>query len=79
MEELNGCLDRDNGDFGLGMLKASFERSSEANVTKSCTIRLDGEERCIRDGGEWKQCEAGHSVEDLVADIVELYDAGRSQ
>jgi len=42
-------------------------------VTKSCTVRLGGEVRCIRDGGVWKDCESGSEVKDLVGDVERLY------
>lgn len=43
----------------------------QANVTTSCTIRLDDQIYCIRDGGEWKDCPRGPGVDDLVAAIQE--------
>ena len=72
MEELNDCTSKDDGSFGIEMLKESFNRTSEAGVSKSCTVRLNGKVRCIRDDGEWKECEGGHTAEDLVADVLEL-------
>lgn len=36
-------------------------------------IRLNEEIRCVRDGGEWKNCIGGHQVDDLVADVERLY------
>ena len=44
------------------------------NVTRSCTVRLQGEVRCVRDGGVWKDCEGGSGVGDLVKDVERLYD-----
>ena len=58
-QKLTECTNRDDGSLGKDMLQASFNRSTEANVTKSCTVRLNGETRCIRDGGKWKDCEGG--------------------
>ncbi|KIW63785.1 hypothetical protein PV04_08757 [Phialophora macrospora] len=71
-QKLNSCIS-DEGE-GIDLLRASIERSQENNVTKSCTVRLAGEIRCIRDGGEWYDCPGGSSVEDLVGDINKLYD-----
>ena len=68
---LNNCIS-DEGK-GLDLLRASVERSRTSGVTKSCTIRLANEVRCIRDGGEWYDCEGGSEVKDLVADIEALY------
>jgi hypothetical protein len=72
MEKLDQCTDKDEGRFGTDMLRASFNRSAAAGVTKSCTVRLNDEVRCIRDGGEWKDCDGGSKAEDLVADILKL-------
>ena len=71
MEKLSDCTDRDEGSLGKDLLQASFNRTTEAGVTKSCTVRLNGEVRCIRDGGEWKDCDGGHEASDLVSDILE--------
>jgi hypothetical protein len=48
----------------------------QANVTKSCTVRLNEEIYCIRDDGEWKDCPHGPGVNDLVIAVEKLY--GRS-
>ncbi|OCT44510.1 Gamma interferon inducible lysosomal thiol reductase GILT [Cladophialophora carrionii] len=72
-QKLNSCIS-DEGE-GIDLLRASIERSQENNVTKSCTVRLAGEIRCIRDGGEWYDCPGGSSVDDLVGDINKLYSA----
>ena len=71
-EKINECIS-DEGE-GVGLLRDSVERSQNASVTKSCTVRLDGKVRCIRDGGLWKDCEDGSSVEDLVNDVKDLYN-----
>lgn len=78
MYKINKCAASDEGSVGNDMLKASFNRSAEAGVQKSCTVRLDGEVRCIRDGGEWTDCDGGHRVKDLVGDILELAGADSS-
>ncbi|KAJ9669592.1 hypothetical protein H2201_000459 [Coniosporium apollinis] len=74
-DKLNDCMSKDDGSYGVGLLKESVQRSAEANVTYSCTVRLDNKVRCIRDGGRWKDCEGGSSVEALLKDIDELYNA----
>ncbi len=71
-QKLNSCIS-DEGE-GMDLLRASVERSHQKHVTKSCTIRLDGKVRCIRDGGEWYDCPGGSNVTDLVSDIKDLYD-----
>ncbi|KEF55491.1 uncharacterized protein A1O9_08241 [Exophiala aquamarina CBS 119918] len=70
-QKLNNCIS-DEGE-GINLLRASISRSHENNVTKSCTVRLAGKIRCIRDGGKWYDCPGGSSVEDLVRDINALY------
>ncbi|KIW21404.1 hypothetical protein PV08_01984 [Exophiala spinifera] len=71
---LNGCIS-DEGE-GIGLLRSSIERSEEYNVTKSCTVRLAGKVRCIRDGGRWYDCPGGSAVRDLVGDVNDLYNKG---
>jgi hypothetical protein len=63
----------DGGHVAWGLLKKSFKRSADANVTKSCTVRLNDEIRCIRDGGKWSDCEGGSQVRDLVGDVERLW------
>ncbi|OTB07505.1 hypothetical protein M426DRAFT_239522 [Hypoxylon sp. CI-4A] len=75
-EKLNECATKDNGAFGLSMLRDSVERTAEAGVTKSCTVRLNDEVYCIRDDGQWKDCASGPAVNDLVIAVEKLY--GRS-
>lgn len=70
-EQVNDCL----SDEGIGteLLRKSILRSQEYNVTKSCTVRLAGQFRCIRDGGKWYDCPGGSEVADLVRDIEKVY------
>ena len=68
---INNCIS-DEGE-GIDLLRKSVERSEEAHVTKSCTVRLNDEVRCIRDGGEWYDCPGGSSVKNLVHDVEKLY------
>jgi len=70
-DQLNACIS-DEGE-GIDLLRASVERSQHLGVRKSCTVRLDDKIRCIRDGGEWYDCDGGSEVGDLVADIEKLY------
>ena len=72
-ETLNECMVRDDGGYGMDMLRESVRRSKEAGVTKSCTVRLNEEIYCIRDGGEWKDCPNGSGVNDLVIAVEKLY------
>jgi len=71
-DALNECATRDDGAHGLEMLRNSVTRTADAGVTKSCTVRLDNEIYCIRDGGEWTDCPHGAGVNDLVIAIEKL-------
>ncbi|KAI9848073.1 MAG: hypothetical protein M1837_001175 [Sclerophora amabilis] len=71
-EKLNSCVSSDDG-YSVELLRKSVERSADAGVRISCTVRLDEKVRCVRDAREWKDCEAGSQVDDLVRDIEELY------
>ncbi|KAK3677940.1 hypothetical protein LTR78_002035 [Recurvomyces mirabilis] len=71
MQRLNNCAMSEDGAVGLDMLRSSFNRSATAGVTKSCTIRLNGKTRCVRDGGEWTDCAGGSEAVDLVRDVRE--------
>lgn len=71
---LNECMSRENGAYGMGLLRDSVTRSAELGVKTSCTVRLGGKVRCVRDGGEWRDCEGGEEPEDLVRDIKRKVD-----
>ncbi|KAF2649229.1 hypothetical protein K491DRAFT_698280 [Lophiostoma macrostomum CBS 122681] len=72
-DTLNDCMSREDGAYGMDMLRTSVQRSADLNATISCTVRLDNKKRCIRDGGKWKDCEGGSKPEDLIRDIDKLY------
>ncbi|KAK5134068.1 hypothetical protein LTR08_006958 [Meristemomyces frigidus] len=71
MAKLNDCTVDQDGALSVDMLKQSFNRSALAGVRKSCTIRLNGKTRCVRDGGEWSNCDGGATAQDLVNDVLE--------
>ena len=76
-EKLNDCSSRDDGAYGMNLLRDSVTRSADLGVTKSCTVRLNDKTRCIRDGGKWKECPDGSDPDDLIDDIKKLYDEAR--
>lgn len=76
-EKINSCISDDNGK-ALDLLRNSIQRSEDAGVKKSCTIRVAGEKRCLMDGNEWKDCEMGHKPADLVKEVERLYANGKS-
>ena len=47
----------------------------QAGVTKSCTVRLNNEIYCIRDGGRWTDCPKGPGVNDMVLAVEKLYQS----
>ncbi|KAK5118189.1 hypothetical protein LTR85_008169 [Meristemomyces frigidus] len=71
MEKLNACTVDEDGALSVDMLKDSFNRSSTAGVSKSCTVRLNEKVWCVRDDGEWKDCEGGATAHDLVNSVME--------
>jgi hypothetical protein len=75
-QRVNSCISDDGGE-GVGLLRESVERSREEGVIKSCTVRVNGKIRCIRDGGRWKDCGGGSGVGDLVGDIERLWNGSR--
>lgn len=70
--DLNECASLDDGSMGMNVLRESVERSASANVTKSCTVRVDDKVWCVRDDGNWVGCEDGHETTDLVKTIMGL-------
>jgi hypothetical protein len=47
------------------VLESDFAQTALLGVKTSCTIRFDGNDVCVRDGGEWKDCPAGSSLDDF--------------
>ena len=72
--DLNACISEEGK--GLDLLEASVHRSEDAGVKKSCTVRVAGKEFCVRDGGKWKDCAAGHEPRNLIEEINGLYIPG---
>lgn len=70
-QKLNGCISEEGK--GLDLLRASVERSLAAGATTSCTVRLEGKQWCVRDGGQWKNCDSGSETGDLVKEVEKLY------
>ena len=69
--DLNACISEEGK--GLDLLEASVQRSENAGVKKSCTVRMGGQEWCVRDGGQWKNCNDGHKASDLVQEVERRY------
>ncbi|RKP05681.1 hypothetical protein THASP1DRAFT_35304 [Thamnocephalis sphaerospora] len=60
------------GEQGRALLLASVKRSIAMDVRTSCTVQIDHKSRCVHDGG-WRDCPAGHSVQDFVRDLCRAY------
>jgi hypothetical protein len=61
---------------GIALLRRSIQRNLDAGIKKSCTVRLDEQIWCVRDGGLWKDCaEDGErsSVSILVEEVEKLW------
>jgi len=76
---LNECAVRDDGGYGMGLLRNSVRRSIQVGVIKSCTVRLNEEVYCIRDDGKWSDCPNGPGVNDLVIAVEKLYQQSSSE
>lgn len=86
-DALNRCAsqqdDDDTGDdqedtpvSGIALLRESALHSDMVGVTKSCTVRLQDEVWCIRDGAVWKDCgknEERSKVKILVDEVEKLW------
>ncbi|KAF8592171.1 hypothetical protein K439DRAFT_1610579 [Ramaria rubella] len=72
---MKSCVESEEGS---DLLKASVKQSQDLGIEKSCTIMISGKTRCIRDGA-WKECELGHSVEEIVSYIKDEYQKLNSQ
>ncbi|KAH8552953.1 hypothetical protein BGW37DRAFT_487838 [Umbelopsis sp. PMI_123] len=51
----------------------SVERTGSMGVSTSCTVYIDQKRRCIHDGGEWRDCPGGSSVNDFVKSIEDAF------
>ncbi|KHJ30416.1 putative gamma interferon inducible lysosomal thiol reductase [Erysiphe necator] len=72
-QKLNQCASKDDGDYGIELLRQSIRHSKEVGVTKSCTVRLNEKIYCVRDGRKWVECPNGPAVEDLISAVEDLY------
>lgn len=72
-DKLNECISSLEPDGGLELLRKSVERSRDVGAEVSCTVRVEEEVWCVRDGGKWKHCREGKKPEDLVRKVRELH------
>ncbi|GAM90157.1 hypothetical protein ANO11243_081970 [Dothideomycetidae sp. 11243] len=71
-DQLNDCASDEHLGTGIDLLRTSVERSQSANVSTSCTVRLDNKVWCVRHEGEWIDCPGGSDVQGLIAEIKKL-------
>ncbi|KAG6358556.1 hypothetical protein INS49_012073 [Diaporthe citri] len=77
LEKVDQCAARDGGAYAYELLRKSAQRTIDAGVHISGTIRLNEKVYCIRDGDNdtWLECPNGPGVDELVDAIERLYNA----
>jgi hypothetical protein len=75
-DAVNDCISDIGERGGAAMLRRSVLWSEHVGARISATVRVAGKVVCIRDDGEWKECEGGHEVRDLVREVEEAYYDG---
>jgi hypothetical protein len=69
--KIKDCIE---GQRGIELLrKSTWISEKHAKVTKSCTLYINSEKRCVRDGGRWYDCPGGNEDVDLVKSICSIY------
>ncbi|KAI8474858.1 MAG: hypothetical protein J3K34DRAFT_111189 [Monoraphidium minutum] len=73
---MDACID---GAQGAALMKRSADTTAARGVARSCTVAVEGQKRCVRDGGRWYDCPGGSSEAELAATICAAYrkKAGR--
>jgi hypothetical protein len=69
-KKINDCISEEG--HAQGLLRDSVERSTEASIKTSCTIRLEQKIWCVTEGK--KDCNDGANLDDFVEDIRTAYD-----
>ncbi|SCV72341.1 BQ2448_3878 [Microbotryum intermedium] len=65
-KEWSGAVEECANSFeGVDLLRESVRATKALELGKSCSIVIDGELVCVRDG-RWVDCEEGHEVGDFV-------------
>eukprot|EP00878_Enallax_costatus_P002079 GHUV01002246.1.p1 GENE.GHUV01002246.1~~GHUV01002246.1.p1 ORF type:complete len:230 (+),score=58.23 GHUV01002246.1:101-790(+) len=57
-----GCMYAPGHD---SVIASDFAQTAALGVSTSCTIQVEGNTVCVRDGGEWKECPAGTDTKDF--------------
>ena len=69
-KKINDCISEEG--HAQELLRDSVERSTDANIKTSCTIRIEQEVWCVT-GGK-RDCNNGTNLDDLITDIKTAYD-----
>jgi len=57
------------------ILEADFATTTALGIQTSCTVQVDGNTLCVRDGGEWKDCPVGSDLASWKEMICAAYAA----
>lgn len=44
------------------ILEGDFATTTALGIQTSCTVQVDGNTLCVRDGGKWKDCPVGSDL-----------------
>ncbi|KAF9922849.1 hypothetical protein FBU30_007015 [Linnemannia zychae] len=71
-EVLLGKVDEcSKGKQGFELLVKSVQYTLDQGIGTSCTVFIDHKKRCVVDGGVWRECPGGYSINDFVRSIKE--------
>ncbi|KAF9130677.1 hypothetical protein BG015_003969, partial [Linnemannia schmuckeri] len=68
LEKVDECS---KGQRGFELLVKSVQNTLDQGVGTSCTVFIDNKKRCVVDGGVWRECPGGSTVNDFVRSIKE--------
>ncbi|KAG0376172.1 hypothetical protein BGX24_008165 [Mortierella sp. AD032] len=66
LDEVDECS---GGQRGFDLLVKSVQNTLDHGVGTSCTVFIDNKKRCVVDGGVWRECPGGYSIDDFVRSI----------
>ncbi|KAK3840912.1 MAG: hypothetical protein J3R72DRAFT_446632 [Linnemannia gamsii] len=66
LDEVDECS---GGQRGFNLLVKSVQNTLDHGVGTSCTVFIDNKKRCVVDGGVWRECPGGYSIDDFVRSI----------
>ncbi|KAI9089804.1 hypothetical protein DFS34DRAFT_382888 [Phlyctochytrium arcticum] len=71
-QSIKPCVD---GHEGRNLLVEDAQVGRARGISTSCTVVFNKRQRCVRDGGRWRDCEDGGKVQDFVRDVcLKAYD-----